>query len=171
MAVSGWAVAYASAGGVLLYSGIKGASISDTVKSVLSGNLNVSETEPVSFGSAGTTADTGAANQSAAKNQALAKTLAASMGLQDWTQGQAWTDWVSLWNQESGWSATAKNKSSGAYGIPQSLPASKMPPAAQAPPVGTSDPTAQITWGIQYIQSTYGSPVMAWAHEQANNWY
>lgn len=184
MAVSGWAVAYASAGGVLVYSGIKGASISDTVKAVLAGNLNVSETEPVNFGSASTaTADVGAANQSAAKNQALAKTLATSMGLGDWTQGQGWTDWVSLWNRESGWSATADTRKTGAggdnagsavfaYGIPQARPYSKMPQSAwPSDKGGASDPSAQIQWGIGYIQGTYGSPVLAWAHEQANGWY
>lgn len=183
VAVSGWAVAYASAGGVLVYSGIKGATISDTVKSVLSGNLNVSETEPVNFGGTGTAADTGAANQSAAKNQALAKTLAASMGLSDWTTGQAWTDWVSLWNRESGWSNTADTRKTGAggdnassavfaYGIAQARPYSKMPQSAWPPDKGGSaDATAQITWGIGYIQGSYGSPVMAWAHEQTNGWY
>lgn len=105
------------------------------------------------------------------RNQSLAKMLAISMGHSDWTTGQQWADWVKLWDRESGWSQTAKNPSSGAYGIPQALPATKMPAAAQPPPVGTSNPQAQITWGITYIAQRYGSPSAAWAHEVANNWY
>jgi hypothetical protein len=76
----------------------------------------------------------------------------------------------SLWNQESGWNRLAKNPSSGAYGIPQALPASKMGAAANPP---TSSYAAQINWGLGYIKTRpgYGSPAAAWAHEQAFNWY
>lgn len=172
MPLSGFAVAYTATGGLILYSGIKGSTIASTVKSALSGNLTVSNTEPIATTATGGSAaagDTGAANNSAAANQELAKSIATSMGLQSWTTGQQWTDWISLWNQESGWSATAKNASSGAYGIAQALPASKYPAAGQES--GGSSPSAQITWGIQYIQQRYGSPVVAWAHEVANNWY
>lgn len=170
MPYSGAALAYSVAGGLILYSGVKGASISNTVKGALTGNLgNVKTLPPLPGNSNPATGDTGAANSTAAQNQALAKQIADSMGLSSWTTGQAWQDWVSLWNQESGWSATAENPTSGAYGIPQALPPTKMPAAAQAS--GGSDPAAQIEWGISYIQGRYGSPVMAWAHEQANNWY
>jgi resuscitation-promoting factor RpfB len=178
MAIKGASIAYTVVGGVLVYSGIKGSSISETVKSVLAGNLTVTDSEPLENGSnaATTPADDtttgGTATESASANQALAKTIIqANSQYSGWDTGQNWTDLVSLWNKESGWSATADNKSSGAYGIPQSLPATKMPAAAQPPPVGTSDPGAQISWGLQYILETYGNPVMAWAHETANNWY
>jgi hypothetical protein len=179
MPFSGSAIAYAVAGGLIAYSGVKGATLSDTAKAVLSGNLTVSNTEPVQFGSSsgagsGTGSgggNAGAATDSAAQNQATAKKIASSMGLSSWTTGQEWTDWVKLWNQESGWNAKADNPGSGAYGIPQALPATKMPKDAQPPPAGTSNPGAQITWGIQYIQGRYGSPSMAWAHEVENNWY
>lgn len=60
MAASGAAVAYCAAGGLVLYSGIKGATIADTVKSVLAGNLNVSDTETVDF-SGGSSGSSGAA--------------------------------------------------------------------------------------------------------------
>lgn len=73
----------------------------------------------------------------------------------------------SLWNQESGWRYNAAN-ASGAYGIPQALPGSKM---ASAGPNWQTDPTTQIKWGLGYIKSTYGSPCNAWAHEQAYGWY
>jgi cell wall-associated NlpC family hydrolase len=111
----------------------------------------------------------GGSSNSATANQAIAKTLIQSnSSYAGWDTGQTWSDLVSLWDKESGWSATAKNSKSGAYGIPQALPPTKMPSSAQAP---TSDPTAQMEWGLSYIKGQYGSPVMAWAHEQANDWY
>jgi hypothetical protein len=73
-----------------------------------------------------------------------------------------------LWNQESGWSVTASNPTSGAYGIPQALPGSKM---ASAGADWQTSAATQIRWGLGYIQSTYGSPCAAWSHEQAYGWY
>ena len=75
---------------------------------------------------------------------------------------------VSLWNQESGWNVTASNPSSGAYGIPQALPGSKM---ASAGPDWQTDAATQIRWGLGYIKADYGSPCGAWAHEEADGWY
>jgi hypothetical protein len=75
---------------------------------------------------------------------------------------------VSLWNVESGWDVYASNPSSGAYGIPQALPGSKM---ASSGPDWQSDAATQIRWGLGYIKSTYGSPCVAEAHEQATGWY
>jgi hypothetical protein len=74
----------------------------------------------------------------------------------------------SLWNEESGWNVYASNPTSGAYGIPQALPGSKM---ASAGADWQTDAATQIRWGLGYIQSTYGSPCGAWAHEQADGWY
>jgi hypothetical protein len=73
-----------------------------------------------------------------------------------------------LWAHESGWSVTAYNAGSGAYGIPQALPGSRM---ASAGPDWQTDAATQIRWGLQYIQATYGSPCAAWAHEEATGWY
>jgi hypothetical protein len=73
-----------------------------------------------------------------------------------------------LWYHESGWSVTAENPSSGAYGIPQALPASQM---ASAGPDWQTNPATQIKWGLNYIQQRYGSPCGAWAHEQSAGWY
>ncbi|MEV7931392.1 hypothetical protein [Curtobacterium sp. NPDC089185] len=77
---------------------------------------------------------------------------------------------VSLWNQESGWRANALNASSGAYGIPQSLPASKM---AVAGADWRTNAATQIDWGLAYIHDAYGSPCAAWNHEMSENphWY
>ncbi len=106
---------------------------------------------------------------SAATNQNTGKLLAAAYG---WSSGQQWDDLVKLWNQESGWNNRAENPSSGAYGIPQALPYSKMPKAAWPERYGgKSDPTAQIGWGLSYIKGRYGSPEAAWAHEVQYNWY
>jgi hypothetical protein len=73
-----------------------------------------------------------------------------------------------LWALESGWNIYASNPSSGAYGIPQALPGSKM---ASAGPNWQSDAATQIRWGLTYIQGTYGSPCAAWSHEEADGWY
>lgn len=72
---------------------------------------------------------------------------------------------VTLWNNESGWRVNATNSSSGAYGIPQALPGSKMGPGWQ------TDATVQIRWGLGYIASRYGTPCGAWSYWQANGWY
>jgi hypothetical protein len=74
---------------------------------------------------------------------------------------------VSLWNRESGWNVYASNPS-GAYGIPQALPGSKM--ASVGADWQTSAAT-QITWGLNYIQGRYSTPCGAWAHSESFNWY
>jgi hypothetical protein len=73
-----------------------------------------------------------------------------------------------LWTRESGWRADAYNRSSGAYGIPQSLPGSKM---AVAGADWRTNAATQIDWGLSYIANRYGSPCSAWAHSEAYNWY
>ncbi len=75
---------------------------------------------------------------------------------------------VKLWNKESGWNPAAHNSSSGAYGIPQALPASKMATA------GTDYLTnykTQIEWGLSYIKSRYGTPSAAWNQSCRRGWY
>lgn len=75
---------------------------------------------------------------------------------------------VKLWNRESGWNPNAHNKSSGAHGIPQSLPANKM--ASEGADYYTNGYT-QIRWGLKYIKQRYGTPSAAWAHSQQTGWY
>ena len=72
-----------------------------------------------------------------------------------------------LWNQESNWVYNAEN-ASGAYGIPQALPGSKM---ASAGADWQTNPATQIKWGLGYIKSIYGTPCGAWSHEEADGWY
>ena len=69
---------------------------------------------------------------------------------------------------ESGWNASATNSSSGAYGLVQALPGSKM---ASAGSDWKTNPATQIKWGLDYMNSRYGSPVQAWSFWQANGWY
>jgi hypothetical protein len=73
-----------------------------------------------------------------------------------------------LWAHESGWSVSAYNAGSGAFGIPQALPGSRM---ASAGPAWQTDAATQIKWGLGYVKGTYGSPCGAWAHEEATGWY
>ncbi len=72
-----------------------------------------------------------------------------------------------LWTRESGWNEYAAN-SIGAYGIPQSLPGSKMSSEGSD---WETNPVTQIRWGLGYIQGRYGTPCSAWAHSEANGWY
>ena len=75
---------------------------------------------------------------------------------------------VKLWNKESRWNPYACNSSSGAYGIPQALPASKM--ATYGTDYRTNYKT-QIEWGLSYIKSRYGTPSAAWNHSCRKGWY
>ncbi len=79
-----------------------------------------------------------------------------------------WKYLDALWQRESGWNHLAKNPSSGAYGIPQSLPATKM---AVIGPDWRSNPETQIRWGLAYIAARYGTPQGAWAHSERTGWY
>jgi hypothetical protein len=99
----------------------------------------------------------------AGEAQQIAYAMLQSMGMGD----DQFSCLVSLWNRESHWSTTAGN-ASGAYGIPQALPGSKM---ASAGPDWQTNATTQITWGLGYINGRYGSPCGAWAHSEASNWY
>lgn len=74
----------------------------------------------------------------------------------------------SLWQKESGWNPAAYNSGSGAYGIPQALPGSKM---ASAGADWQTNPATQITWGLGYIAGRYGTPCGAWGHSQSTGWY
>lgn len=73
-----------------------------------------------------------------------------------------------LWQRESGWNPYAENPSSGAYGIPQAYPGSKMSSAGQD---WQTDAATQIRWGLSYIAGAYGSPCAAWYHDQDDGWY
>lgn len=100
----------------------------------------------------------------ASANEAMANQMAAS--------GYGWTGVQAaclddLWTEESGFSSTAYNSSSGATGIPQLLP------GAHAIPANWSDPRVQVAWGLSYVKDRYGTPCTAWTFERSHtpNWY
>ncbi len=96
--------------------------------------------------------------------QSAARTLMADYGWGD-DQFQCLDN---LWTRESNWRHTAENPSSGAYGIPQSLPASKM---SRFGDDYRTNPVTQIEWGLWYIEGRYGDPCGAWAHSESVGWY
>ena len=178
MPVKGGYLALAGGGALLVWSGLAGKSWSQVLRGILQGRKPEATTTAYTIqgtpaSALGTTTTPGGTNSGAsgpvggtvAKNQAIARVLAAPYG---WSSGVQWSDLVSLWDRESSWDNHALNHSSGAYGIPQSLPASKMGALAN-PPVSSA--SAQIAWGLRYIKGTYGSPVGAWAHEESAGWY
>jgi hypothetical protein len=73
-----------------------------------------------------------------------------------------------LWTRESGWNYKARNAGSGAYGIPQALPGTRM---AEVASDWATNPVTQIKWGLNYISDRYGTPCGAWAHSEATGWY
>ncbi|SEF17533.1 lytic transglycosylase domain-containing protein [Jiangella alba] len=96
--------------------------------------------------------------------QSAARTLMADYGWGD-DQFQCLDN---LWTRESNWRHTAENPSSGAYGIPQSLPADKM---SRFGDDYRTNPVTQIEWGLWYIEGRYGEPCSAWAHSESVGWY
>ena len=75
---------------------------------------------------------------------------------------------VQLWDRESHWNAHAHNSGSGAHGIPQAMPGSKM---ASFGPDWYNNPQTQIKWGANYIQGRYGNPCGALGHSNSTGWY
>ncbi|MFF3857401.1 lytic transglycosylase domain-containing protein [Micromonospora sp. NPDC002575] len=73
-----------------------------------------------------------------------------------------------LWTKESGWNPKAHNSSSGAHGIPQAVPGSKM---ASVGDDWETNPATQIKWGLGYIKGRYSSPCSAWSQSQSEGWY
>jgi hypothetical protein len=127
----------------------------------------VAPAEPASTGGGGGGA-AAAAPSAPAPSPGSAQAIAHDMVLaRGWGEGE-FSCLVSLWNKESGWNTYASNSSSGAYGIPQALPGSKM---ASAGGDWATNPATQITWGLGYISGRYGTPCGAWGHSQSVGWY
>jgi LysM repeat protein len=74
----------------------------------------------------------------------------------------------SIVQRESGWNPRATNPSSGAYGLMQALPGSRM---ASVGADWRTNPLTQLKWGLNYMNERYGSPCQAWNFWQAHNWY
>lgn len=142
--------------------------------------------QAASGGATSTEGISGGSGASATANQSTAKeVIKQNSQYSGWDTGSQWSCLVQLWNDESGWSATATNKSSGAFGIAQSLHGNKggqggneyssSDPqgltAAQLQGANAGNPADQIAWGLAYILSTYGDPCAALQHEQSESWY
>jgi hypothetical protein len=94
----------------------------------------------------------------------IAKVLVLERG---WSERQ-YECLLPLWKRESGWNPDAHNSSSGAHGIPQALPGSKM---ARFGDDWRTNPETQIRWGLWYVENRYGTPCGAWSFWQRNHWY
>jgi len=117
---------------------------------------------------AAASAGSGGAPAAGVPDPGSAKAIAYAMvQARGWGEGE-YNCLVSLWQKESGWNTFASNPSSGAYGIPQSLPGSKM---ATAGADWATNPATQITWGLGYISARYASPCGAWGASQIKGWY
>lgn len=162
-------------GGILIYAGMRGYSALAIAQNLITGrpiatgvvvNTPLKTSTPIASGTA--TDFSGPTLTGNAK--AIGQQLAGRMG---WT-GAEWTALETLWTGESGWNPKAENPSSGAYGIPQALPYSKMPKAAWPEKHGgQSDAATQIQWGLTYIKGRYGSPskaLRAW-QGRSPHWY
>lgn len=88
----------------------------------------------------------------------LGRQMAAERG---WT-GSQWDALYKLWQRESGWNPNSRNGSSGACGIPQAYPCSK---------ITDMSPAGQIRWGLNYIAGKYGNPANAYSTWQRTNSY
>lgn len=191
MAVDGLGVAYVTAGLVLLWSGVKNATIKETLTGFLKGQVpqGTPAAPPASSGtgettSGGTVVPVGGtvSGASESSNQAAAALQAAAYG---WV-GAQWTALNNVEMAEAGWNNLAQNPSSGAFGIAQALGHGGAGTAgkygnnygaqyglsvssAVAANNGSAGP--QIQWMLGYISATYGNPENAWAHEQSYHWY
>ena len=125
---------------------------------------NTATAQPTASAQPTPSATASAAAVASGSPQQIAQAMLASFG---WSSSQ-FSCLDPLWAHESGWSVTAYNAGSGAYGIPQALPGSRM---ASAGPDWQTNAATQIRWGLEYIKGTYGSPCAAWDHEQATGWY
>ena len=159
-------------GGVLVYAGIRGYSVLAVFQNLITGKpitTDVTVTNPLMTGTSDTSPTTPPVSGSGSP-RAMGQNMAAAMG---W-QGSQWTALEELWTNESGWNPKAKNSSSGAYGIPQALPYTKMPKKAWPESAGgSSDAVTQIQWGLGYIKGRYGTPGLALAfwNRQKPHWY
>ncbi|OIJ67236.1 hypothetical protein [Streptomyces mangrovisoli] len=121
-------------------------------------------TTAVAAAAAGLALTAAPAQAASADSASQAQAIAHQM-IPDAAQYNAFSNIVS---HESGWNVTATNSSSGAYGLVQALPGSKM---ASAGGNWQTSAKTQIKWGLDYMNSRYGSPAAAWSFWQTHHWY
>lgn len=130
---------------------------------ILAAQNSSTSTSSQTTGGTGVTTSAPPADPTAAEQ--TGKNMLASFGFNTTTQ---WPCLYDLWQRESGWNVYAQNTSSGAYGIPQALPGYKMSSAGSD---WQTNAATQISWGLGYIKSTYGTPCGAWQNELNYGYY
>ena len=134
----------------------------------LVGQPKLASRQPASAPSGGGGGGAPGGPPAAPPNPGTAQSIAWNMMAQfGWNPRTYFSCLNNIWSRESGWLYTAQNPS-GAYGIPQALPGSKM---ASAGPDWMTNPATQIRWGLGYIKSTYGDPCSAWSFWQGHSYY
>ena len=188
--LNGFSLAYTAVGGVVLWSGIKGTTISSTFRGLLKGQAPAagSGQEPIAAAAAPADSSGGggyaaaAGSGSSSNGSAALQQAAKAYG---WDKGAEWNALVYVEMREAGFSATARNASSGALGLAQALGHGTAGTAgtlgneyggygltdAQAKLANSGDAWWQAVWMVNYIHSAYGDPVRAAAHERSQNWY
>lgn len=184
--ISGVGVAAVFAGGLLVWSGIKGYRVSALTRDIISGQnpsalkselpvtvgglfsgllpWNSGGTGPGSGGKPGSNAVTptgGQVPQSNAANKALGQRMAGSFG---WSSGAEWIALNNIVMAESGWSSTIANPTSNARGIAQNI-------NGWGPGYQYGNAPQQIAWLLHYIKTRYGDPITAWQFHLAHGWY
>lgn len=178
--ISGVALATLAGGSILLWSAMKGKAWSDVLRSLVKGQqptqtqeypIDVPAAAAANPGLTGPIQNTSAGlghSASVIQNQATVRLLAGTYG---WATGSNWTSLNNIIQHESSWNNKALNPS-GAYGLFQAKPHTKMPKAAWPENEGgSSDPVVQTQWGLNYIKQRYHTPNEAWAWWQIHNWY
>lgn len=193
MAISGIGLAYATAGGVLVWSGIKGETVAQTVGELARGKQPTgTDTQAVTLASAPSSASSGSGgggsfatptgSGSSSAGMSALKSAAHPYG---WDTGAQWTHLVYVEMREAGFNARAKNPTSGALGMAQALGHGNANTAgtlgneyggyglsdAQARLANSGNAYWQAVWMVNYIKATYGDPAGAAAHEASHNWY
>ena len=112
-----------------------------------------------------------ATHNTAAQNRAIARELIQTEHAR-WNDGHQFQCLDKLWQAESHWNHRARNKRTGACGIPQAYPCNKMSDWGKVYGVDyRTNPWPQIAWGLQYIENRYGTPCAAWNHFQHGGGY
>lgn len=191
--ISGIGLGYAVAGGVLVWSGIKGESVAQTVSELARGKQpSGTDTQAVTIPSAPSSASSaGGGGGSFATPIGSGSASAGMSALQQaakpygWNTGAQWTKLVYVEMREAGFNSHARNASSGALGLAQALGHGNGNTAgtlgneyggygltdAQAKLANSGNAYWQAVWMVNYISATYGTPAAAAAHEAADNWY
>lgn len=169
--ITGKGLAVAFAGGILLWSGLKGKQASSVLRNVIAGknpsgaaNAGTLSSSAGNAGSAVTAGPVVGISTAAAINKAIVRSVAAGYG---WSTGAQFTALDNVVMSESGYRNTAQNPTSTAYGMFQFLDTTW----ATVGGTKTSNPMIQAILGLKYIKQRYGTPERAWAFHQANNYY